>query len=248
MILKHSFFVGFLLVAVSLASAQTPDVELAESYLFIAEDAIDRMVSVGFSVVKVNQTLEQAKNAFDSGMYGQTIQLSKSVNSTANNAFMVYSLIGDVKNEISASKEKGFDASDAEDLIDLAELSFEKEGYAETERFVNKARLANQDAGPGKNAFLIVVEVFVLIVVLSILFYFLVYPMLLARRLKTLKQGEEVLKDKMKHIVQDYYQSKSTRDEFEKLTKISEYQLADLQGKIAYLESKLSKNKVKVGK
>jgi hypothetical protein len=232
--------VVFLFLA-SFVSAQAADIALANESLFVAEDAVLRMVSAGFSVVKVNQSLEQARNAFESGMYGQTVQMCRLINSTSASAFGVYSMIDVVQSEVDAASEKGFDVSDASDLLDIARGAFGREDYAEAERFANKARLANQAAGPGKSAYLVVAEVFVLLVVLSVLFYFFVYPPILRRRLETMKREEGVLKEKMRRIVSDYYESKTTRDEFEKLTKVSEYQLADLQGKIAYLESKLAK-------
>lgn len=244
-----------LILLASISAAQVGKLD-AEAAIKDAEDNIERMMAAGFTVRVIDSILTEAKEEYEAGFYGFTIQLCARINTTTNQAFKTYAELNDARTEIGKKSEKGLDVTDASDLLELAQLEFDKENYAEAKRLVTEALVATEVAelintptfgGYLKKYWFVLLLAIIVIVVAFVIGYPKLEESRLAGRMDNLRREEKLVEKLMEETDTRYYkQANIGKGEYTRMRDEHEKRLAKIRADIASATEKFRSKTVEL--
>ena len=240
--------IALLMVFLFAALVMAVEMEDAQAALSAADENIDVMFTAGFSVEQVNETYLQARSAFDKGYYGQVVQLSNQISATKDAAFEAYDIINEAKEKIYTDSEKGFDVTDANAVLRLADSAFDRADYTEAMRLAQEAStLQHHRLGTKLTAFLstswkgILLTLVALVLIIG-LSYNAVFDKYVDFKLKGIEDEEKEIEKLIQGTDEKYYKHKAIGDEEYKHTRAGhEDKQAKLRQRKASLKAKKHK-------
>jgi uncharacterized repeat protein (TIGR01451 family) len=117
----------------------------------LAETAIGRMESAGFSTRRLSRLIEEARRAFSQGDYEKAKELGDKIVGIKDMAFATRDMIEELKKNIwEAEVERGLKVIKTKELLDLALAAFEREDYATAQQRVKDAQMVYSLETKGK--------------------------------------------------------------------------------------------------
>lgn len=207
--------------SISISMSQLDEKNSASEAIGAAERQIEEMVSLGFSVKRVNDTLNEAKILFDQEYYLGAKSLADQVDAIKQKAISVDKTIDQTEEKIYESQKNGLDVSEILVLFDEGLEAFETENYEDAENIMNKINekieeMMNEESlkriSENENLFSNLTSSWPLMVVITVValisglvFYRISRMRQAVKKLKNLKKEEESVQKLIKDVQRKYF-------------------------------------------
>ena len=229
---------------------QVNDISKEDAFDLIgnATALIEQFNSAGFNYSEVDRLVSEMKEAYEKLDYLSVKNNYNSLKDIVDSAIEAKSIIGELKELIAQSKEKGIDVSGSERILKLAELSLNRNDYREAYSRAKEAQvtfalevkgeiaklsyyLKNNKKEIGMSA--------LFIFIIGFAGYKGVSIRLIALRIKKLKEEERILHGLMKILQrQTFTEKKMSMEEYQSSMQFYEKRLGNVVESLIELESK----------
>lgn len=230
-----------------------------------AERDIEELSGMEFGIVYFNDTLNDAKKAFEGERYDLVLEKTEEITDRKERTYSISDSLNVLEMRIQELDERGLKISEAKELFDAANSIFRDEMYDNAETLILQTSKKLDDIEAESTTIAAMLEsardnivVFVkenwqlilAVVVISFLSGFFIRKRLKVRKmrnkLKDMKLEKRVLEGLIKEAHSNYFKEKSIgRKEYELATKTYKDRIIRLKRQMPVLEARLKKGKAK---